>query len=66
MARDGTDRGGGPEMRDTLWRCENCNPFIAIHAAMMVDEALCPVCVSVLLKYIGSCDGVFLYLFADA
>jgi hypothetical protein len=40
--------------------------LIAIHAAM-VDEALCPVCVSVLLKYFDSCDGAFLLdPFADA
>jgi len=53
-------------MRDTLWRCENCNSFIAINAAIVVDEAPCPVYVNVLLKYRGSCDGVFLYPFADA
>jgi hypothetical protein len=55
-----------PQGRDTLWRCENCNSFIAIHSEMMVDEALCPACTNVLLKYYGPCDGVFLHPFADA
>jgi len=37
-----------------MWGGESCNSFIAIHAEMMVDDALCPVRADALLKYYDS------------
>jgi len=50
----------------SLWRCESCNSFIAIHSPQTVEQALCPACTEVSLEFCGSFDSILGIRVADA
>lgn len=54
------------DMDATLWRCDQCNSFISIHSAQVVDEAFCPSCRDVPLEFCGAFGSVLGIQFADA
>ena len=54
------------QMDATLWRCDQCNSFVSIHSAQLVDEALCPACGDELLEFCGTVGSILGVQFADA
>ena len=55
-----------PQPVATLWHCYQCNAFVSILSAKVVDEAFCPVCGDVALDFCGDCSGIAGVQFADA
>jgi hypothetical protein len=54
------------ELRATLWRCERCNSFIAIHSQYPVLQPLCPICIDGTIEFCGPLPGILGLHFADA
>jgi Zn-finger nucleic acid-binding protein len=49
---------GGPEVRQTLWRCHHCAALIAIYSVKMIEMAICPICCDVTLDKRGSFEAI--------
>lgn len=62
----GTGSGHGLQLHATLWRCEGCKSFIAIHSQHPVAEPVCPVCLDSNLELCGPLPAVLGLEFADA
>ena len=54
------------QLQATLWRCEKCNSFIAIHSQYPVVQTLCPMCVDGTIEFCGPLPGILGLQFADA
>jgi hypothetical protein len=57
--------GHGLQLHATLWRCERCNSFIAIHSQYTVARPVCPVCLDS-IDFCGPLPAVLGLEFADA
>ena len=53
-------------LQATLWRCERCSSFIAIHSQYPVVRPLCPICVEGAVEFCGPLPGILGLPFADA
>jgi len=62
----GVRTGQGVQLQATLWRCENCKSFIAIHSQHSVSEPVCPVCLASNIELCGPLPAVLGLAFADA
>lgn len=58
--------GHGLQLHATLWRCEKCKSFIAIHSQYPVSEPVCPVCLDSNIEFCGPLPAVLGLEFADA
>lgn len=56
----------GLPLHATLWRCERCKSFIAIHSQYPVAEPVCPVCLDSNIEFCGPLPAVLGLEFADA
>jgi len=54
------------EPHATLWRCERCNSFIAIHSQHPVLQSLCPICIDGTIEYCEPLPGILGLQLADA
>jgi hypothetical protein len=54
------------ELQATLWRCEKCNSFIAIHSQYPVVQPLCPMCLDGSIEFCGPLPGILGLQLADA
>lgn len=54
------------ELQATLWRCERCNSFIAIHSLQPVVLPTCPLCVDSVIEYYGTLPPILGAHVADA
>jgi len=54
------------EMQATLWRCERCNSFIAIHSLQPVVLPTCPMCIDSMIEYYGILPPILGLHVADA
>jgi uncharacterized paraquat-inducible protein A len=61
-----SDRATAPQLHATLWRCDRCNSFVAIHSVQVLDEALCPACGTIPLQLCGTFNSILGLQFADA
>jgi hypothetical protein len=50
----------------SLWRCETCNSFVAIHSAQTIHQSFCPICRDSLLENCGGFDSILGIQLADA
>jgi uncharacterized paraquat-inducible protein A len=55
-----------PQLGTTLWHCGQCNAFISIHSAQLLDAALCPGCGKVRLEFCGRLTSIPGIQFGDA
>jgi hypothetical protein len=58
--------GHGLQLHATLWRCEKCKSFIAIHSKYPVAEPVCPVCIDSNIELCGPLPAVLQLEMADA
>jgi hypothetical protein len=58
--------GHGLQLHATLWRCERCKSFIAIHSQYPVTEPVCPVCIDSNIELCGPLPSVLQLEMADA
>ena len=54
------------DLQTTLWRCEKCSSFIAIHSQYPVVQPLCPMCLDGTIEFCGPLPGILGLQFADA
>lgn len=54
------------ELEASLWRCERCNSFIAIHSRNNVVLPICPMCVDSTIEYCGTLPRILGLQVADA
>jgi hypothetical protein len=62
----GSRPGHGLRLQATLWRCEKCESFIAIHSQYPVTQPVCPVCLDPNVEFCGPLPAIFELEFADA
>ena len=55
-----------PPLQATLWRCEQCKAFIAIHSGQPVVEPVCPMCGDAPIELCGPLPTVLGLQFANA
>ena len=63
---DYSETGSTEELQATLWRCERCSSFIAIHSNHAVLQPVCPVCIEGTIEFCGPLPGALRLQFADA
>jgi ABC-type ATPase with predicted acetyltransferase domain len=61
--RESTSNG---DLQATLWRCEKCNSFIAIHSQHPVLQPICPICIEGTIEFCGPLPAILELHFADA
>lgn len=61
-----TRRAVSPPSTATIWHCRECDAFVSIRSAQVLDEAFCPACVDVALEFCGKPGTVPELRFADA
>jgi hypothetical protein len=54
------------DLQATLWRCQKCNSFIAIHSQYPVLQPVCPVCIEGPIEFCGPLPAILGLQFADA
>ena len=54
------------ELEATLWRCDRCDSFIAIHSRHAVALPVCPTCNASTLEFCGPMPSILRLLVADA
>lgn len=54
------------ELEATLWRCERCGSFIAIHSRQEVVLPICPMCVDTAIEFCGPLPSILGFQVADA
>ncbi len=59
-----TDSTG--DLQATLWRCDSCKSFIAIHSQYPVLRPICPMCIDSAIEFCGPLPGILALQFADA
>jgi hypothetical protein len=62
----GTGTSFTPPLQATLWRCEACQAFIAIHCGRPVVEPFCPICGGTPIELCGPLPSVLALQFANA
>jgi ABC-type ATPase with predicted acetyltransferase domain len=54
------------DLQATLWRCEKCSSFIAIHSQHPVLQPICPICIDGTIEFCGPLPAILELQFADA
>lgn len=54
------------ELEATLWHCERCSSFIAIHSRQSVVLPTCPICVDSVIEFYGTLPRILGLQVADA
>ena len=54
------------ELEATLWHCERCSSFIAIHTRSQVVLPICPICVDSTIEFYGPLPQILRLQVADA
>jgi hypothetical protein len=55
-----------PQFDTTLWHCGQCDAFISIRSAKLLEGVFCPVCVQVALEFCGRLSSMPCIQFGDA
>ena len=50
----------------TLWHCSQCQAFITVRSAYVLNEAFCPACVEMPLEFCGSLSCIPELQFGEA